>query len=64
MASPLIWEGWSCETLISRLNIVPLAEEPRSTAAGGGEAGAIEPVGGDAGTMPKACSAGSEDTGS
>lgn len=63
MARPVIWVLWRRDTLISRLKRVPFAVAPRRTAAGCGW-----PEGGSrlagTGTMPRACSAGSDVIGS
>jgi len=61
-ANPLICDDCNRDTLISKLNIVPLDVEPFSTAAGCGWSGGGSDAMGT-GTMPSACNAESEVTG-
>ena len=52
IANPLIWALFSRETLISRLSMVPFADEPRRTAGGGAWPVVMEPAG--TGVIPRA----------
>lgn len=63
IARPLICVLCSSDTFISRLRIAPLAVHPRNTAAGGGWPSRGKDVAGT-GTIPRACRAGSDATGS